>query len=105
MMFRFFRLCHVGFRLCHVARLLCVFVVVVNCVSIFWVVQIFPWMFVDCFKVCLGCFGPPWDVLVVLGCLVSRSDELTLSMQFPVVMNCLGCFRLCLVMLGCVRLP
>ena len=70
-----------------------------NCVNMFWVVQMFLWLFVDCFLVILGRLGMCWLFWV------SRSEELTSFMQFQVVMNCLGCFRLCLVMLGCVRLP
>ena len=38
---------------------------------------------------CLG--GLPWDVLVVLGCSVLRSDVLRLFMLFQVVLICLGC--------------
>ena len=34
---------------------------------------------------------PPWDVLVVLGCLALRSDVLRLFMLFQVVLDCLGC--------------
>ena len=39
----------------------------------------------------LGVFGPPWDVLVVLGCLVSRSDVVRL---FYAVSIGFGLFRL-----------
>ena len=65
---------------------------VVNCVSMHVLGRSdLSWVVCGLFLGCLGCFGPPWDVLFVLGCLVSRSDELRLFLQFQVVMNFLGC--------------
>ena len=72
------------------------FFVVVNCVSMFWVLQIVFWL-LWIVSECPGfllLFGLFWTalgrVLVALGCLVSRPDVLRLFMLFQVVLDCVG---------------
>ena len=97
--FNWFRSCHVGGFVCFLRGVtLCVFFFVVSCLGHVWccwaVVFLVVVDYVGDVSVvsdCSGCFGPLWSVLVVLGCLVLRSDDLRLFMLFRCLLTCLGC--------------
>ena len=88
------------------------FFVAVNCVSVFWVVQIvffLLWIVLGCLG-CLGLFGLFWAALACVCCFGLFGVAFGCSLIVYAVSSCFGsfrllsCFRFCLVVLGCVRL-